>query len=32
MPETIFRPARILLPQNIPLDQWAVVACDQFSS
>ena len=27
-----FLPADILLPQNVELEKWAVIACDQFSS
>ena len=29
---TGFYPADILLPQNADMTQWAVVACDQFTS
>jgi hypothetical protein len=28
----IFRPADILLPRNVDLQNWAVIACDQYSS
>lgn len=28
----IFRPADILLPQNIDMHRWSVIACDQFTS
>ena len=28
----IFRPADILLPENIDMHAWSVVACDQFTS
>lgn len=27
-----FLPADILLPANVPLERWAVIACDQFTS
>ena len=27
-----FLPADILLPQNIELEKWAVIACDQYTS
>ena len=27
-----FQKANILLPQGIPMEQWAVIACDQFAS
>lgn len=30
--ESCFVPADILLPQNTPLEKWAVIACDQFTS
>lgn len=29
---TAFKPADILLPQNTPMEKWAVVACDQYTS
>ncbi|MDR1065275.1 MAG: DUF1015 domain-containing protein [Oscillospiraceae bacterium] len=32
MDGNIFRPADILLPSNINLQNWAVIACDQYSS
>ena len=28
----VFEPANILMPKNAQLDQWAVIACDQFTS
>lgn len=28
----IFRPADILLPQNVDMNRWSVIACDQFTS
>lgn len=28
----IFRPAEILLPQDVEMEKWAVIACDQFTS
>lgn len=28
----VFLPADIMLPKGIPFDQWAVIACDQFTS
>ena len=27
-----FLPADLLLPQGVPMEQWAVIACDQFTS
>ena len=27
-----FLPADILLPKNAPMEKWAVIACDQFTS
>ncbi|MCL2392070.1 MAG: DUF1015 domain-containing protein [Oscillospiraceae bacterium] len=32
MTKDIFAPTSILLPKGIPMEQWAVIACDQFSS
>lgn len=29
---SIFRSADILLPQNVDMEKWAVIACDQFTS
>lgn len=29
---TAFKPADILLPQNTPMEKWAVIACDQYTS
>ena len=29
---SIFQPADILLPQNVSMEAWAVIACDQFTS
>lgn len=29
---SIFRPADIMIPQNLELEKWSVVACDQFTS
>lgn len=29
---SIFKPANILLPKDAPMDKWAVIACDQFTS
>ena len=28
----VFKSADILLPQNVDLNKWAVIACDQFTS
>ena len=28
----IFQPADIMLPANVPMDRWSVIACDQFTS
>ena len=28
----IFKPANILLPKDAPMEKWAVIACDQFTS
>ena len=30
--KNIFTPANILIPENIPMESWSVIACDQFSS
>ncbi|MBR7033885.1 MAG: DUF1015 domain-containing protein [Clostridia bacterium] len=30
--ETIFRNAEIMIPQNVDLSLWSVIACDQFTS
>ncbi len=30
--ENCFLPANILLPKSVNMDQWAVIACDQFSA
>ena len=27
-----FLPADILLPREVPMEKWAVIACDQFTS
>ena len=27
-----FLPADILLPRDVPMEKWAVIACDQFTS
>ena len=32
MNQNIFQPADILLPKNVDLEKWAVIACDQFTS
>ena len=29
---SIFKRADILLPADVPMEQWAVIACDQFTS
>ena len=29
---SIFKPADILLPREVPFEKWAVIACDQFTS
>lgn len=29
---SIFKPADILLPKDAPMEKWAVIACDQFTS
>ena len=32
MQRNCFLPAKILLPQSVEMEKWAVIACDQFSS
>ena len=32
MNKNIFQPADILLPKNVDMEKWAVIACDQFTS
>ena len=32
MDRPVFCPADLLLPAAAPLEEWAVIACDQFSS
>jgi hypothetical protein len=28
----VFEPARILVPKNVDMEKWSVIACDQFTS
>ena len=32
MKNTGFHPAEILIPKDVPMEKWACVACDQFTS
>jgi len=32
MTKSIFMPAKILLPKDVSMEKWSVIACDQFSS